>query len=907
MKNMKYLLLFLLTVISFSGLAQSQNNVGSRGSVRGYVYDMQNKESIMGASVVLRLPADSTMVTGASSDDDGAFRLSAATGKYILEVSFLGYYNYYRNIDITKAKPNLSLDSIFLTENSTLLKDVVVEAKIPDITVKGDTVEYNAGAYLMDEHALLKDLIENIPGAEVDEEGSVKINGKSVNKILIDGKEFFGSDIKTALENLPANMIKKLQLYNKDSETSKITGIKDKDENPVLDLIVKDEFKAALFGNASAGYGTEDRYNANTFINRMGKNTNASFIGNITNSGNGYSMGSGENIRKSVGLNIVHEPSTKLTIEGNVRYEDDTYKAETREESQTFMEQTGDRFGERKSYGDNNNKSFSSDFRIRWNLDSLTMLTFNTSHSLSKLLNNSYSEDFSYIHPDSITAGSARNYTKNDRYVTNNDLNIARNLGKEGRSVSLGMSYSLRKDKGKGTNNSTTQYPDITPDRIIDQQLNTNNDGHTLRFSFSYNEPVAKDKILSLSYSYQHDNSERINDTRKQDPLTGEYNVVDSAYARNTKNVYTVHDIRLQFQSGQYNDPWFYSVSFGLNPTVSKNKVNLLDSLIEDLKQRTLNYSPELTVRRNFSEKSNMSLRYLGSTSQPGLMQLSADTIIYNALSKQVGNPDLKMTFRNNLSLDYYNSDFESGRMFMAMGSFSYTFNDIITDRVIDTKGNSISTYRNVDGQMSSYGHVMFNTPLKNKKFNVSVNTNVNYNKYIGYTNGDKSITNSYSFGGGGSFSFVDKKFKNYFRTNLNYRKSNNNLTKQQSIENTILNISNRTTWNLPNGFAINNNLNYTYRWGFGPDYQKSEIIWNPSVSKKILKGDKGLIQIEAFDILNERTNLSRYENSMGITQTWTNGISQYFMFSFSYRFQTSGSGGSGAGMNMPSGHYNIY
>lgn len=898
MENMKYFILFLLTVFSFSGLAQSRQNTDNLGSVKGYIYDSRTKESIIGASVVLRSPKDSTMVAGTASEDKGKFRLSTPVGKYILEISFLGYYTYHQNIEMSKAKPLFTMDSIFLAENSTLLKDVVVEAKIPDITVKGDTVEYNAGAYMMDEHALLKDLIENIPGAEIDEEGSIKINGKAVNKILIDGKEFFGSDIKTALENLPANMIKKLQLYNKDSETSKITGIKDKDENPVLDLIVKDEFKAALFGNASAGYGTEDRYQANTFINRMGKKTNMSLIGNIGNVGNGFSMGGGgENIRKSLGLNVVHEPSKKFSLEGNIRYSDDTYKAETREESQTFMESTGDRFGRRNSFADNNDKSFSSDFRVRWNIDSLTMLTLNTSHAISRSENNSYSEESSYIYNDSITAGMARNHMKNDRYVTNNDLNIARNLGKEGRSVSLGLSYSLRKDEGKGTNYSTTEYPDVTPDRIIDQQLNTDNNSRTLRVSFSYNEPLAKDKILSLSYSFQHDNSDRINDTRKQDPLTEEYSIIDSAYARNTENKYTVHDIRLQFQSGKYNDPWFYTVSFGLNPTISKNKVNLLDSLIEDLKQKTLNYSPEFMIRRNFTEKSNLSLRYSGSTSQPGLMQLSADTIIFNALSKHVGNPDLKTTFRNNLSMDYYNSDFESGRMFMAMGSFSYTFNDIVTDMVIDTRGNNISTYRNVDGQMSSYIHSMFNTPLKNKKFNIAVNTNMNFNKYIGYTNGDKSVTNSYSFGGGGSFSFNDKKFKNYFRTNVNYRKSNNNLTKQQNIENTVLNINNRTTWNLPYGFIFTNNLNYTYRWGFGPDYQKSELIWNPSLSKKLLKGDKGLVKVEAFDILNERTNLYRSENSMGINQTWTNAISQYVMVSFSYRFQSSGSGGGqGAG-----------
>lgn len=902
---MKYLLLFLLTIISLSAFAQSQKDTDDRGSVKSRVYDLQTKETIAGASIVLRSPQDSIVVTGTSSDEGGSFRLQANLGKYILEVSFLGYYTFHQNIELTKKKPVLSLDSILLTENSTLLKDVIVEAKVPDITMKGDTVEYNAGAYLMDEHALLKDLIQNIPGAEIDENGSIKINGKTVNKILIDGKEFFGTDINTALENLPANMIKKLQLYNKESEISKITGVKDEGENPVLDLIVKDEFKMTFFGNAMAGYGTDDRHNFNTFVNSMNKTTNISFIGNINNVNTGFadmggmslSGGTGENKEKETGLNISYEPSEKLSVEGSVRYSDHTNETESRDESQTFMQNTGDRFGKGVSFFKNNNKSFSSNFNIRWEIDSLTMLTFRTTQNFSNSKSNSSDEKSSYIVPDSVTSGISEGFTKNDRFSTDNNLSIARNLGKEGRSVSLNLGYSLQEDKGDGTNNSITKYPDSTPDLIIDQKKKTDNNAHNLMFSVSYNEPLGKNKILSLSYNFQKSNSDRENDTRKQDPLTGEYTMIDSAYTRNTENKYINHDIRLRFQGGKYNDPWFYSLSFGLNPSISKNKVTLLDSLVENLKQNTLDYSPRLMVRRSFSEKANISLHYSASTSHPGISQLSADTIIFNALNKQVGNPDLRTTFRNDLSLDYNRSDSESGRSFSVRSNFSYTFNDIIADIVIDNRGNSITTYRNVDGQISSYLYIMFNTPFKNKKFSISINPNATFNKYIGYTNGEKSITKSYSTGGSINLSFNDKKFRNFFRSNVSHRWSDNNLTKQQNIKNTILSLGNRTSWDLPYGFSIANNINFTYRWGFGSDYKKSELIWNPAVSKKLMKGNKGLIKIEAFDVLDERTNLLRYENSIGINQTWTNGISRYVMVSFSYRFQTSNSGNQSRGM----------
>lgn len=891
---MRYLLLSLSFFISLAAFAQK-----SARSVSGSVYESGNKESVAGASVRLLSPKDSTTVTGTFSDDNGYFNLASSLGKFILRVSFLGFKDFTKEIELTQQNPRIKLDSLFLVEDSKMLGDITVEAEMPNIVVKGDTVEYNANAYLTNENALLKDLIENIPGADIDEKGSIKINGKPVNKILVDGKEFFGSDIKKALENLPANMIKKLQLYNKNSETYKITGIKDKEENPVLDLIVKEEFKMTMYGNAGAGYGSDDRYSANAFVNNMGKSTNMTLITNLNNTNSpggsfgGFSMGQGETEQKNVGLNLVHEPSSKFSIESNLNYDNRDNQTETRQETQTFLEQTGDRFGKSNSFADNKDQSVNADLTLKWNIDTLSVLYFSTSNSFTKSKINTRSDESSYVEADSVTAGLANGYDKNNGFTTYNRLAFARNLGKPGRSVDLGISFSFRNDDSKGTSNSTTTYPTGKTD-IIDQRITTSNDNNAFSLSASYNEPLGKNKILSFSYNIQTNNSTRDNMTRKKDPLltfSEEYNVIDSAYTRNTKSDYINQDIRLSLQTQDYDAPWYYTVSFGVNPAVSKNKVMLLDSLIDNIRESTLDYSPDLSIRRNFSKNSNLTFHYSGNTTQPGLSQLSADTVIYSALSKGVGNPDLKMTFRNDVNLHYNRSDFEAGRMLNIMGSFSYTFNDIVSNLSIDKEGNSLSTYRNVDGQISAYVYASYDQTLRNKKFSFSGSPNLRYNRSIGYNNNQKSITNSYSIGGHVQFRFNSKKFRNFLTTSVSYNTSDNNLTKQQNINNTILNITNRTTWNLPLDFELSNNINFICRWGFGPSYEKSEIIWNPSLSKKIMKGGNGQIKIDAFDILNERTNLSRYENSRGITETWTNSLSRYIMVSFTYRFQISNLG----------------
>lgn len=895
---MRYSLLLVLFFFFLSVAAQTksgQSHTG-QGILEGSVFDASNKGAITGVSVRLLSVKDSILIKGTFSDDNGHFSMVSSYGKYFLRFSFLGYKDRYVVLDINKSNFHLRMDSVFLKEDAKLLNDITVEADMPNIVLKGDTVEFNANAYLLDDNDLLKDLISNIPGAEIDENGKIKINGKTVNKILVDGKEFFGSDIKSAIDNLPAKMIKKLQLYNKNSEISKITGIRDMTENPVLDLIVKDEFRMTLYGNASGGYGTDNRYNVNTFLNNMGKNTNSTLIGNFNNinSGTGgsgaFSVNPGETEQKSIGLNIVHQPSDKLNIEGNISYDKQDGVVKSREESRTFLDESGDRFGLNSSSSENNARNYTADFNFRWNFDSLSVIDFNSSNSFMKLKENTHSYESSYIITDSLTTGNSHQNNVNDNFSTYNRLSFARNLGKAGRSLDATLNFLINNDDTNGTNYSATQYPTLAED-IIDQRIKIKNNNSSFSFSTSYNEPVGKNLILSLAYNINVSNASRNNDTRKKDmndPLAEGYTVIDSAYSRNTKNNYLKQDIRLSLQSKDYDARWFYSFSFGLNPAVNKNRVMLMDSLIENIKQYTLDYSPEFSIRRNFSKNKNFTLRYSGNTSQPGVSQLSADTVIYSALARGVGNPGLKMTFRNNMNLNYSSSDFETGRMFSVLGSFSYTFNDIVSNISIDREGNSLSSYRNVDGQMSAYVYASYDKSLRNKKFSVSVNPNLHFSRSIGYNNDEKSTTNSYGLGGQAQMRFSDKTFRNFFCVNVSYRTSDNNLTKQQNINYTVLGIADHASLNLPLGFSISNELNFTYRWGYGPNFKKSTVIWNPSVSKKIMKGGNGMVKIEGFDVLNERNNLTRDENSRGIKESWTSGINRFWMVSFTYRFQLS-------------------
>ncbi len=861
--------------------------------LNGYIYDSNSKKSLAGASVRLLSDKDSTIIKGTFSDEKGYYSLNSTLGEFILHFTYLGYEDRYINIKLDRAKSYLKIDSVFLAEDARMLHDITVEGKMPDIVMKGDTIEYNANAFQVNDNALLKDLIENIPGAEIDEKGNLKINGKVVNKILVDGKEFFGSDLKTALENLPATMIKKLQLYNKNSETSKITGLKDKDENPVLNLVVKDEFKMTLYGNVTGGYGSDDRYMADAFLNNMGKSTNVTLLANKNNINGSGLMNEGENRTSKVGVNIVHEPSEKLNIEGSMNFDNQHSTVNSREDTQTFLDERDDRFGTNHSTVDNIGRVYNADFNFRLNFDSLSVLNVNTSTSFMKSKNNIFNYSSSYIVPDSTTIGTSHRNNNQYNFSTYNNLSFARNLGKEGRSFETGLIFTIRRGHENGLNYSSTIYPTQKND-IIDQRIKSKNNNSGFMFSAAYNEPISKNFILSFSYNIQTNNASRDNNTRRRDsadPFADSYTVIDSAYTRNTKNKYINQDIRISLQSKDYDAKWFYTLSFALNPASNRNKILLIDSLVENIKQNTLDYLPEFSLRRNFSKKKSLTFHYSGNTNQPGISQLSADTVIYSALSRGVGNPDLKMTLRNNLSLNFGSFDYEKETILNVSGSFNYTFNDIVNYITIERDGKSVSTFRNVDGQMAAYIYASYNKTLRNKKFSIMTSPNFRFSRSIGFNNNDKSRTNSYNIGGAAQLRFTSKKVRNFLSLNVSYRTSDNNLTKIQSINSTIINIFNRSIINLPLDFLISNETNLTYRWGFGSNYKKSEIIWNPSISKKILKGKQGTLKVEAFDLLNQRNNLSRIENSRGITESWTSGINRYWMISFKYNFQLSNFG----------------
>ncbi len=889
----KYLFILLTLLISTTTFAQKSSPTS--GYVEGVVMDKKTKEPVYSAVVSLRSVADSTLLNGIMTDTIGYFRIGAPKGDYALDISLVGYDGFSKRVSIGSKNEILSLDTIYIQDKVIHLGEAVITAEVPSIVNKGDTIEYNANSFVSEENAVLRDLINEIPGLEVDDEGRITANGKPVNKILVDGKEFFGNDIPLALANLPANMIKKLQIFKEDSKTAKITGFKEQDQDQTLNLVVKDELKQSLFGNIKAGHGSSGRYTSNLVANYMRGETQAALVGNLGNVSEfpGF-YDNGESKNQNLGTNIYFEPVKDMKIGTFGRFGNDQNQSVTTSTMQTYLED-GDRWSKSVSSNLSKQQSFNFGFNLSWDIDSLTYIYANSSVQLGDNISQNRSSNISYV--ENLTDTTSANYDSWNRsksHTINSSLTFGRRFSEDGRSISLSLQHSTRRGRDKGTNNSLTEYTNDTTAIDLDQQSKAHDKNDTYGITFSYIEPLGKDNRLRLSYSINNNKMNRDRNTWKPD-LNGDYLILDSAYTRETDNRNTNQSISLEFQRTR--EKYDLTLGFSVDPSYSRSSIWMLDSLVDEVKQNVVNYSPDLRFSYRPNDNSSFDITYNGRTSQASTNQLSADTTILNASNKYYGNPDLKPSYSNRLNLNYQKSDYEIGRFMMISAGFDYTLNSIANYTLIDAKGNTENSYRNVNGNMGANAYFMYNTPLKNKKITISTYTNANYTRYVGFTNTKKAITNSIYLTEGLAFNYKDKKFTGRLSGAYSYNLARNSLSKANDRSTSTYRLTNNLTFKLPYDFSIRSDIQFNYYAGFGEDFKKSEFVWNAYIEKNLLKDKKGTIRLQIFDILNDRNSLRRTTTSNYSSDSYTKSINRYMMLTFSYRFNSFGGGGSDPSM----------
>ena len=513
--------------------------VAQKVTVSGLIMDGSTNETMPGATVVLLQPKDSTQASGALSGEDGKFTLPAVkAGSYIMRISYVGYLTQFKNLTLPKGNKSINVGTFTLQENSKMLKETDVVAMLAQVEMKADTFVYNAEAFRLPEGSALEELVRKLPGAEVDDEGNIKINGKSISKIMVDGKEYFQNDTKMAMKNLPSKLIKKLKAYDKKSDYSRITGIDDGEEETVLDLSVKKGMKEGWVGNFDGAYGTEDRYSGKFNVNRFLDKSYLSIVGsrnNINDGGGRWGWGNNGGITTSTmgGVTFAWENGKPdysaglLKMGGNVRYNSSDSESSSRTNSEMFLPSGSSQFSNSKNLGNNWNQNFNANLQIEWFPDSLTNILFrpNFSHSNGNSFSDSRSVTFNQNPFEAGLTDPVEEYKKmadqngirvngnerinngnNHNNNVNGELQINRRLGVPGRNLTLNLGGSYSESNNESYSRSVVKYFQRTTDDLNADYQNTMSPSKNYSYQgrLSYTEPILKGTVVQLSYQAQY-------------------------------------------------------------------------------------------------------------------------------------------------------------------------------------------------------------------------------------------------------------------------------------------------------------------------------------------------------------------------------------------------------------------
>ena len=782
---MKKVLLLLLLFLSTFAYAQKKN-----GTITAEIIGKEDGEALTPATVQLFSLPDSVFRVGAVSDLDGKINLKVQAGNYFMKISFVGYITVEKNVTVEDEK-TCNVGKISMKQNNTLLDEAVVSAEVPPVTAAEDTLVFNTAAFRVPEGSMLEELIKKYPGVDIAEDGTIKINGKTVNRILMKGKDFFGTDKDVALKNISVDAVDKVKFYDKKSDFARITGIDDGEEETVLDLQMKKGVADGFFSNSDAGGGTD--FSAEHLLYRL-RNTTSYYnddaqytlVLSANNLGDqGFSDGRGRGFRgggnngisspKLAGFNFAYE-NDKLEIGGNVRANRVKNDVKNWTSTETFMPQIGrNQFSNSRSSGLNGRTNVNANFRFEWKPDTLTniILTPTISYSNNDSWNESHSATFNenpFDYDKDYKKDSYGEVSDNLEAVAVNDnaneslsigenlsfsarLQVNRRLNKPGRNVTFRGNYSYTDSKSENFSlNNVNYYQAVVTDKTSRQQRFSTTPGNNWSYnlSLSYTEPLLKNLFLQLNYnfSYSYNNSDRA--TYNFDELADYILEVSPDFTRPILPTDIEHylDNDLSRYSTYRTQKHEAGVTFryvtdkmnlnvGVNWLPQQTELDYKYQGIDTLFTRNiLNYvSPNIRFRYRWSKQTTLNIRYRGSTSQPSMTDLIDITDDSNPLNITKGNPGLKPSFSNNVNVDFgtYNVDAQRGMNVFAR--YSNTINAITRKATYDEATGATTTQpENINGNWNVDGGFVFNSAIPaNTKFTFSTFTNGGYSERVSY------------------------------------------------------------------------------------------------------------------------------------------------------------------------------
>lgn len=945
---MKRFRLALLFVLGLALQAHSQ-------TLKGKLADLVDNKPLRGATVLLSSLKNKDFQREGISDSTGAFQFSnLPVDSFYLVVTFVTYDQFRQIVSTSDSTPVVNLGTLFIPKKVTENIGVVVVSKTPPAQQKGDTIQYNASQFKVNPDATVEDLVKKAPGVTVAKDGTVTAQGEQVRKVTIDGRDFFGDDASAALRNLPADIVDKIQVFDRLSDQAQFTGVDDGNAQKAINIVTKAGLKNGQFGRFYAGYGTDERYQAGGNVSFFKNNRRISLVGlanninqqnfgsqdllGVTSSGggrggfgggggrggpgggfgggqSGFTVGQQNGISKTnaIGVNYSDKWGKKIDVSGSYFFNNSNLNNDVLTNRQSLAKPDSILYADESTMSRTNNYNHRVNFRMEYRIDSANSLIITPSLSFQR--NKSRSNTFQQNYYN-LTDGMLSELENNRSSITagyniNNNILYRHSFAKKGRTISVNLNTSFSDRDGDTYQESmATYFGSGGKNDTLLQYTDNVTKGRTLSSNIVYTEPIGRRGSLQLNYNPSFTTNKADKETFRFDAVSQKYEQLDTAISNKFDNTYNTHNTGLTYRIGD-RDRQF---SVGLNYQFSELNSDQVFPQVTTISRSFTNFLPNLQWRTKISARSSIRIFYRTSVSAPSVNQLQNVIDNTNPLLVSTGNPALDQQYSHTLATRYTYTNTQKGQSFFA-NIFLQKTSDYVTNAIYTAYQDSVlapgvTLYRgsqltkpvNLDGFWSLRSFFTFGQPVKALKSNVNLNAGFTYSKTPGLANGLKTSTDVFNYTGG---IVVASNVSEYIDFTLSY---NANYYQARNAQQPQLNTNYWTTtagvqFNLltKTGWFLQNDLNNQSYSGLSAGYNPSFWLWNVAIGKKLLKDKRGELKASVFDLLKQNQSVTRTVSGLDIIDERNTVLQQYFMLTFTYNlknFGTPARSGGGGGFN---------
>lgn len=913
-------------------------------TLAGTVKDRSDNSAVAGSTILLQSRTDSTNTKLLVTDSLGRFRINAIPGLYTLQISTVGYLPYDTLLIAGDSITNLG--TLSLQKNEGLLGEVVVKASLPPVKQKGDTLEYSSSAFKVNPDANAEDMVKKMPGITI-EQGIVKAQGENVRKVTVDGRDFFGDDATAALKNLPAEIIDKIQVFDRLSEQAQLTGFEDDNTAKGINIVTKANMRNGQFGRVFAGYGTDNRYSAGGNVSFFNGDRRISLVGmtnniNVQNfatedllgvtssgggqrrgggggggrggSGGGGQGGGGGNFRSSgqgnfligqqsgisktnsFGINFSDKWSEKLNVTGSYFFNNANNTANEVTNRQYFLEGDSTQLYNENQLSSSSNTNHRVNMRLEYKIDSSNTLIITPNVSFQSNSSNNFVTGVNSTVKGIISETQNMKTANNSGFNINNNILYRHAFAKRGRSLSLNLGTSVNRRSGETYIDAFNSSENIQDS--LQQFSDRLNNGYQLSANLSYTEPVGKG-MLQFSYRPTYNVSHADQRSFQFDGTAGKYSLFDSSLSNKFDNTYITQNGGVNYRINTKKNSFSVGLAYQQADLSSDQEFPVKASTDRSFS----NLLPTAMWNSKISPKSSIRISYRTNTSAPSINQLQNVINNNNPLILTTGNPYLDQQYSHNMIARYTYTNTAKGLSFFGnvffqktkdyVGNATYlaASDSVLSNSVTLYKGSQLVKPVNLSGFWNLRSFVTLGMPLKFIKSNLNFNTGYSYSNIPGIVNGISNVSTAQTYNTGAVLaSNVSENIDFTLSYSANFNKVRNSI--QPSLNNNYFTQTAGVQMNLisKNGWVFQNDLNNQSYRGLTDGFNQNFWLWNIGVGKKFLKNNNGELRLTIFDLLKQNQSITRNVEEIYVEDVQTQVLRQYFMLTFSYRLRNFGS-----------------